>query len=343
MSEAGASAPPRQLPLPFPITADRRGIITLAVLAGAVVFFAVGPLFLSGYWIRVLSSAFMMTVVTASMNLIVGFAGYPAFGNVVFFGVGAYTAGILAVHYNVPPPAAILAAGIVAALYAIVLGYPILRLRGGYFAIATLGINEATLQIVTNLTITGGAKGMTMPNFDLSPPVVYGIVYYFMFGVMLLCVGTVAYISRHPFGYALRALRDEEEAAKVMGINTTWYKTAAWAISAFFTSIVGAGWAYWLSYFEPRTAFDVMIAVKGFVMMLLGGMGTLIGPVIGAFFLEVLSELVWGSFVEYHRLVLGALIVFTIIALPNGLLAFGEKGSPIVVWRDRLLKWGGRR
>lgn len=341
MSQAPVTAPSRQWPLPIPLVTGRRAQISLAVFVVAMLGFAIGPLFLSGYWVRVLTSAFMFTVVTASLNLIVGFAGYPAFGNVVFFGVGAYTAGILSVHLQVPPPLAILAAGIVAAIYAILLGLPILRLRGGYFAIATLGINEATLQIVTNLQITGGAKGMTMPNFDLTPPVVYGIVYYFMFTLMLACIGTVAFISRHPFGYALRALRDEEEAAKVMGINTTWYKTIAWAISAFFTSLAGAGWAYWLSYFEPRTAFDVMIAVKGFVMMLLGGMGTILGPIIGSLFLEILSELVWGSFTEIHRLVLGALIVFTIIVLPNGLLAIGQKSSPLRTWRSRLAKLGG--
>jgi len=261
----------------------------------------------------------MMTVVTASINLMVGFAGYPAFGNVVFFGVGAYVAGIMATVVGASPVVAIPVAALVAAIYALILGYPILRLKGGYFAIATLGINEATRLVVTNLGITGGGRGMTMPIVDLAPTVIYGAVYYYMLAIMVATVATIGILANRPFGFALRALRDEEEAAKVMGINTTWFKMLAWAISAFFTALVGAGWAYWIAFFEPASAFDVMIAVKGFLMMLLGGTGTVFGPVLGSFFVEILSEVIWGKFLNVHRLVLGVLIVIIIVALPMGL------------------------
>lgn len=288
-------------------------------IAGAVAVLALGPLFLSGYWVRVLSGVFMMAVVTAGINLMVGFAGYPAFGNVVFFGVGAYVAGIMATVVGAPPVVAIAAAALAAAAYALILGYPILRLKGGYFAIATLGINEATRLVVTNLAITGGGRGMTMPIVDLPPAVIYGAVYYYMLVTMLVTVAAIAILAHRPFGFALRALRDEEEAAKTIGINTTLFKMLAWAISAFFTALVGAGWAYWIAFFEPASAFDVMIAVKGFLMMLLGGTGTVLGPVVGSFFVEILSEVVWGEFLNVHRMVLGVLIVSIIIALPSGL------------------------
>ena len=297
----------------------RRAIWWWIAGAVALVVLILGPVFLAGYWVRVLTGVFMMTVVTAGINLMVGFAGYPAFGNVVFFGVGAYAAGIMATVVGASPVVAIPVAALVAVIYALILGYPILRLKGGYFAIATLGINEATRLVVTNLGITGGGRGMTMPIVDLPPTGLYGAVDYYMLAAMVVTVATISILANRPFGFALRALRDEEEAAKVMGINTTWCKMLAWAISACFTAIVGAGWAYWIAFFEPASAFDVMIAVKGFLMMLMGGTGTVFGPVVGSFFVEILSEVIWGEFLNIHRLVLGGLIVFIIVALPTGL------------------------
>lgn len=298
-------------------------ILALAVL----VILALIPVTLSGYWIRVLTGVYMMTIVTASINLMVGYAGYPAFGNVVFFGVGAYIAGIMATVVGAPPVAAIAVGALAAALYALVLGYPILRLRGGYFAIATLGINEATRLIVTNLEITGGGRGMTMPIVELSSATLYGIIYYFMLAAMVATVGTIAILVNCPFGFALRALRDDEDAAKVMGINTTWYKMLAWMISAFFTALAGAGWAYWIAFFEPNSAFDIMIALKAFVMMLLGGTGTILGPVTGSFLVEIFSELIWARFLNVHLLVLGVLIVVIIVLLPTGLPALLRRFS----------------
>ena len=231
------------------------------VVAVAIIVLALGPVFLSGYWVRVLTSVFMMTVVTASINLMVGFAGYPAFGNVVFFGVGASAAGIMATVAHAPAVVAVPIAALVAAVYALVLGYPILRLKGGYFAIATLGINEATRLVVTNLEITGGGRGMTMPIVDLPSATIYGAIYYYMLAIMVVTIASIGILANRPFGFALRALRDEEEAAKVIGINTTWFKMLAWAISAFFTALVGAGWAYWIAFFEPASAFDIIIAL----------------------------------------------------------------------------------
>jgi branched-chain amino acid transport system permease protein len=154
------------------------------------------------------------------------------------------------------------------------------------------------------------------------------MIYYFMFAAAILTVVTIAVLVNRPFGFALCALRDDEDAAKVMGINTTWYKTLAWMISAFFTALAGAGWAYWIAFFEPSSAFDIMIALKAFVMMLLGGTGTVFGPVVGAFLVEIFSELIWGRFLNLHLFVLGVLIVLIIILLPTGLPRLIQKFSP---------------
>ncbi len=302
-------------------------LLTSILALAALVILTLMPFAISGYWIRVLTGVYMMIIVTAGINLMVGFAGYPAFGNVVFFGVGAYVAGIMATVVGAPPVVAIPVAAMTAAIYALILGYPILRLRGGYFAIATLGINEATRLVVTNIEITGGGRGMTMPIIDLPSETLYGIIYYFMLAAAISTVATIAVLVNRPFGYALRALRDDEDAAKVMGINTTWYKILAWMISAFFTALAGAGWAYWIAFFEPGSAFDIMIALKAFVMMLLGGTGTILGPVVGGFLVEIFSELIWGRFLNLHLLVLGVLIVLIIILLPTGLPRLFQKFS----------------
>ncbi len=290
------------------------------LLVAAAIFLALGPFFLKGYWIRVLTSMFMFAVVAEGINLIAGYTGYPAFGNVVFFGVGAYTVAILMTRAGLPFAVSLVAAGVVAALFAVVLGFPILRLSGHYFAIATIGVNIATREIVTNLDVTGGGHGIALPVAQGSPAVLYGFFYYLMFLLMVATVAATWWISRNPFGFALRAIRDEKDAAEVMGIDTTVYKVAAWAVSALFTGLAGGIYAYWMSFLEPAYAFDVTISVKGFAMMLMGGLGTVTGPVLGAFFLELLSEVVWGSFLNLHLLILGLFIILVVIFMPRGLL-----------------------
>jgi len=291
----------------------------------ALLFLALVPQLLTGYWIRVLTGALMFVVFTSSLNLIVGFAGYAAFGNVVFFGVGAYVAGIAAAHLQASMALSIMIAALAGTGLALLLGYPLMRIKGGYFAIATLALNEGMKQVAYNLEVTGGGRGMSMPISPHSPETVYGSIYYQMFILFLVCVATIWIISRIPFGLAIRALRDQEDAAEVMGINTTIYKMLTWAISAFFTALTGGIWAYWISFFEPHTAFDIMISVKGFVMMLMGGMGTIFGPILGAFFLEIVSEVIWGAFAEIHRLILGVIVVLAVLLIPEGLVGLGGR------------------
>jgi branched-chain amino acid transport system permease protein len=298
-----------------------------AALAATVVlvFLALVPQLLSGYWIRVITGALMFVVITSSLNLIVGYAGYAAFGNVVFFGLGAYAAGIAATHFQASMPVSIIIAALVGTGFSLLFGYPLMRIKGGYFAIATLALNEAMKQVVYNLEITGGGRGMSMPISPHSSQAVYSNIYYQMFALLLVCVGSIWVISRIPFGLAIRALRDQEDAAEVMGIDTTVYRMLAWAISAFFMALTGGIWAFWISFFEPHTAFDIMISVKAFVMMLLGGMGTIFGPVFGAFLLEIVSEVIWGTFAEVHRLVFGLIVVFAVLLMPEGLMSLGGK------------------
>ena len=293
------------------------------------------PSFAEGYWIRVVTSIFMFGVITAALNIIAGYAGYAAFGNVVFFGIGAYTTAILMLRLGFYWWAGVVIGGIFAAIYATLLGSAILRLRGPYFAIATLGINRATEQIAINWrSFTGGGKGITLPLPQMEIKGFYTMIYFIMFGLLLLTVLTNLLIIRSRLGYALRAIRDNEDAAETSGIFAPRCKITAWSISAFFTGLTGGVFAYWFSFIEPPTVFDIMISVKAFVMMMLGGVGTVLGPVFGAFLIELISETIWAKFLTIHMLILGMIMIAVVILIPRGMLEiFKRKLTLAALWR----------
>ena len=296
-----------------------RKLFIVGVLVG--LGFVALPLFVEGYWIRVVSSIFMYAIVTGALNVIAGFAGYAAFGNVVFFGIGAYTTAMVMLRVTFPWWLGVITGAFAAATFAILIGLPILRLRGHYFAIATLGINRAVEQIALDWgSFTGGGKGITLPLPQMEIHHFYAVIYFILFGLLLLTVLTNLLIGRSRLGYALRAIRDNEDAAEASGIFAPTCKVIAWAISAFVTGLTGGIFAYWFSFIEPATVFDIMIAVKAFVMMMLGGAGTVLGPVFGAFLLELISETVWGQFLTLHMLILGAIVVAVVIFLPRGVV-----------------------
>ncbi|GAA5235015.1 branched-chain amino acid ABC transporter permease [Verticiella sediminum] len=293
------------------------------VLAGvAIVAGALLPALVSPYWLRILTSMFMYAALAQALNVIVGFAGYHAFGNVSWFGSGAYIASSLILS-GFGLPAALLAGTLGSGLLAFVIGWPLLRLTGHYFAIATVVLSLAAIEITLNLHgITGGAAGVTLPISELSPAEFYNQVAYMMYGVMVFSCVVVWWLSRSRLGYALRALRDSERGAQVMGVNTTLAKMTAWAISGALTGLAGGIWAYWMTFIEPVTAFDVQITVKAYIMMLMGGMGTVAGPILGAFFLEFVSTVIWGQFLKVHMMVLGLLIIVVVMFMPDGFLKY---------------------
>lgn len=291
------------------------------ILGIALIFLITAPFFLSGYWVRLLTSIFMFAVMAESWNILAGFCGYPSFGNVVFFGLGAYTTCILMVKLHQSFWVGAIAGAILCAIYAIVLGLPILRLKGHYFAVATLGLSEATKELVTNLDkITNGSEGISLPIIPGDVKVIYAAFYYGMFGIMIVTILFTYWMSKRRLGYAFQAIRADEEAALVTGINTTWYKTIAWSVSAFFTGLAGGVYAYWTAFINPEGVFDVAITVKMLIMTFLGGPGTVIGPIIGAFIFEFLSEVVWSTFVNIHAAFLGVLIVLVVIFMPGGFM-----------------------
>lgn len=284
------------------------------------------PIFLRGYWIRLLTNMFMFAVLAESVNIIAGYCGYLALGNMFFFGLGAYTVAVLMTKFAFSFFPALLIAGMGASLFSVIVGLPVLRLKGQYFLMGTVGLLELLREITTNLSLTGGGQGITLPIFPGGAAAANHFFYYFMFGLMVISVACTFYISKSYLGYAFRAIKFDEDAASVMGINPAPYKTAAWAISAFFTSLAGAGYAYWMSYIDPGEVYQIMPSVKMYLMMVLGGAGTVLGPIAGAFFIEFISELVWGKFLELHLLILGLILVFVVIFTPKGFIDMFQRG-----------------
>ncbi|MEA3453696.1 MAG: branched-chain amino acid ABC transporter permease [Candidatus Caldatribacteriota bacterium] len=299
--------------------------VNIFLLIIAIVLFIFLPRFLSGYWVRVITTIFMYAVIAQGMNIMSGYMGYLPFGNAMFFGIGAYVTAIgmsKGLSFLVVVPLAV----ITAILFSVLLGIPVLRLRGHYFAIATIGMSAAILSVVQNATeITGGAMGTTLPIINKAPGVVYNYFYLAMFGLMIITTLSLYFIIKSKFGFGIRSIKANEEAANSMGINTTYHKVVAWAISALFTSIAGALYAYWMSFIAPDEVFDVMIAVNTIVIMLIGGAGSILGPIIGAFIIELFAEIAWSSFLEYHLAVLGIIIIVIVFFVPKGVTGtFGD-------------------
>jgi len=298
---------------------------TMAWIGALAVALLCLPLIVNAYWMRILTDVFMFAVLAQSINIIAGFTGYPAFGNVVFFGLGAYAMGVTTVNYDASPSVGMATAVLLCTAVVATIGPPLLRLRGHYFAIATLGLNEATRNIVTNqVDLTGGAKGLSFPLPDISYEQ-NAVRFYFLF-LALALIGTLTAwaLRRSRFGFACRAIRANEEGAESLAIDTTFYKTAAWLISAQLAGAAGALYARWIGYIEPSAVFDMTISVKAFVMFLFGGAGSVFGPAAGAAIVEFATTLSWSYLLQFHLGVLGVVIMAAAVVMPNGLPTFAR-------------------
>jgi len=289
-----------------------------APLLSAVVFvllLAAAPGIVSAFMVQFLINLFMMAILAESWNIIGGFTGYASFGNVAFFGIGAYTTGVLLTRVEFPFVLALPAAGIVAMLFAAVVGLPILRLKGHYFAIATLGVAETMREVVYNLEFTGKGTGLVMP--IVRNPLIF---FYSMLGILAAVTLMNWWLSASRFGYGLTAIREDEDAAAVMGINTPLYKTIAFAMSGFFTGLAGGVYAYWITFIDPEAVFKVIITVQLLIMAVFGGTGTVLGPLLGALVLSAVSELLATQLVTLAELFNGFIIILVVLFMPKGLM-----------------------
>ena len=287
-----------------------------AALAVVVIGLALYPMEATGYGIRFMLQLFMWIALAQSWNLISGLTGYVSFGHVAFFGMGAYTAGILIAKLGWPWLVASLAGGIMAMVLALVIGWPCLRLKGPYFAISMLGLNEVLRVAVSYYEgLTGGGNGLSLPTLYASVQI------YYVMGLLALGVTALTYvIITSRFGLRLMTIREDEVAAEAMGIDTFRYKVYAFLLSAVAPGIAGGLAARDQGYIEPISVFPLITTITMIVMALFGGKGTIWGPVLGAVALFNLQELVWARFPYIHPLLFGAIIVAVVLMMPRGIL-----------------------
>lgn len=286
----------------------------LALVAVATIVIALVPLFGSAVLIQFGINALILATLAQSWNIIGGFAGYASFGNSVFFGLGAYGTAIAMTQFGLPFWVGLCLGALLGSLCALLLGLPVLRLRGHYFAIATLGLSFAVAAIVANLDITGANVGLILPLTRADR-----MFYELALALLVACVLSVWWISRSRFGMGLIAIREDEDAAAAMGIDTTLYKTAALTLSALFTSIAGGIYAYWITFIDPAGAFDPTLNVRMVIMAMFGGPGTVLGPVAGALVLSAIYELLANWISTAAALLFGLVIVLSVIFMPRGL------------------------
>ena len=326
----------------------------MASLAGFAALFAfglLGPWLLPSY-LSQLSQLWLFVVLALAWDLLGGQTGYNSFGNIVFFGIGMYASAVMQVGL-VYPVAAYTAAkgggtefvftaeqiyyglalgipfgGLLAMLAAIVFGALLLGMRGHYFAIATLGLAVAGGELAAGWEYIGAGSGMVAPPL---PDAIDGgrLFYYLSFALAMLTIAFLGWLYSTRFRLALNAIRDDEDKAEALGHFTVRNKMTAWAISAFFTGLAGAIYGNISRFIDPiDIAFSAEIGVSMILMAILGGKGTLWGPIIGAIVFFISKELFWTYLLGWQRVALGALIVIIVVFFPQGIIGWVKNRWP---------------
>ena len=320
----------------------RKTLLHLVLLAATIA----APLLFPAYN-AFLATLWLFIIVSLTWDMTGGQMGYNSLGNIFFYGTGMYVGAVICIglyfpvaewtdaarseiftltpnQYYVGLVLGCLGAGIFCAVSAYIVGMLTFGLRGPYFAIGTLGVAIAAGELVSNIDWLGGGQGISMPNppgdFDSFKVLVYYL--YAGLGVGLFMFLSWFYTTR--FGAAINAIRDDEEKAEAMGIHTLRYKLITWSISAFFIGIAGAISAFQLIHFEPlETAYQTInLGIFMVVCVLLGGKGTLWGPVIGAVMFHLFKEITWNYFLGWQWVALGALIVVIVVFFQDGLMGY---------------------
>ena len=272
-------------------------------------------------------SAFVLLMavgLASSLNILLGYTGYVSFGHIVFFGLGGYTGFYLISEQGWSLYTAAIAGGLLSALIALLVGLAVLRLRGAYFALATIGINEAARAFVSNFEPYGGATGLFV-NFSAYQR--YGgagealWTTFTLLWITTMVVLLVSFLVKHSrFGLGLLAIREDEDAAMVMGVKAPQAKTLTYVISAFFPGVIGTLYFFKNGNIEPGDAFQLHMSIEMLVMVMLGGMGTVLGPVVGAVTYQGLRGYLLTSpiFKSLHLAVAGLILLLIVLFVPTG-------------------------
>jgi branched-chain amino acid transport system permease protein len=261
-------------------------------------------------------------VLAAAWNLLGGFAGQVSLGYSAFVGIGAYTTVLLA-KAGWSPWLSLPVCAALAAAFSVVVGLPTFRLRGPYFTIATIGVGEAVRVIASGLDFTGGSSGLRMPpgTFDFTAN------YYAMVVLALFTLGLVAWLHQHAFGLALEAIRQDIDGAEALGVNSTQVKLRAHAISAALVAVGGGLFATNFQYISPGSVFDFRLSLTIVLMPIVGGMGTLTGPVLGAMLFSYLQIKLLASpaLRDSYLFIYGGLLIVVMLFEPRGMVGLLER------------------
>ncbi|WP_353152294.1 branched-chain amino acid ABC transporter permease [Herminiimonas fonticola] len=282
-------------------------VIALVILAGV-------PWFGSDVLVQFGINALLLAVLAQGWNIIGGYAGYASFGNSVFYGLGSYGVAIAMVQWHLPFGVGMVFGVVLAVIFAVLLGLPVLRLRGHYFAIATLALSQVMTAIVSNISVAGQNIGLVLPPLNNDP-----LFYELSLGLLVITTLTIFWLTRSRFGFGLIAIRENEEGAAVMGVNTTLYKVLAFALSGVFSALAGGIHTYWITFLDPVSAFDISLNVKMIIMAVFGGAGTIFGPIVGALSLSAISEILSSEVTSIAGLFFGIVIVVAVVLMPRGL------------------------
>lgn len=296
------------------------------------IIFLIFPLVIrSSYYQHLVIIIFMWVVIGSSWNLLAGYTGQVSFGHAIFFGVGAYTAGIFATKLGISAWWGMMFGGFFSMLVGLFVGWVCFRLRGPYFALATLAGGEIIRLIATNWeSLTEGMMGiLIIQTFTSKLP-----YYYIAFALSVACVYTIQLIMKSKWGYYFVSIREDEDAAASMGINTTLYKNISLLVSSFFTGMAGAFYMNYMAFIDPEVVFSLhYISIMAILVGIVGGVATIWGPAVGAFVMIGLQETFRSSFFglapkwtsQAHALVFGLLVIFVIMFLANGIVGDWDK------------------
>ncbi len=307
-------------------------LIAVALAIAIVVPFGLDP---RGYAIRILCLALLFAAMAQAWNIVAGLANQMSLGHAAFFGIGAYTSTLLLIQFGLSPWLGMVAGGILGGVAALVISVPTMRLKGHYFALATLAFGEV-MRVIANSwgSLTGGPVGISVPfsqpslalfQFKETRP-----YYWLMLGALVVVTVIFVAIQRSRLGYRLRAIKENVDAAEVIGVDTTRTKIIAAVISGSLTAMLGTFYAQFQFFFDPDTVFGVAsISVRIAMIAIVGGIGTAVGPILGAFFIIPMEELANQAFSDkaagLSQLVFGTLLVIVILVEPRGFVAMGRR------------------
>jgi branched-chain amino acid transport system permease protein len=296
-----------------------QNIIVLIVAFAALI---IAPLFFKGYWITILLRIFTFVVVCVSWNILSGYTGYFSFGHSVFYGIGSYITFLLIINVTGRDfwPLAVIAGGFGALAFAALIGFPVLRLRGVYFSICMLAVSQVMMALFYSTllrSVTGGGWGISLTPETIVTNVLE--LYYAALLIVILGILVAYKVKFSSAGLAMSCIKEDELASETVGIPTTRYKILALLLSSIFVGSIGGIFSIHSAYIIPEHAFGVEWSIIPIAGSILGGIGTLYGPVIGGAVLGLLSELLSISFPGLHLVFLGLLVVVIALYAPEGL------------------------